>query len=100
MDSQVIKLLFLRAIKPKRANYVIVHSTSKAFAETPKGRNYQILCEGPSKPLPFTLAEIENLDNLQIIELETMIELRRRKRAIEKQKTVYDKLFASIIKRS
>ncbi|MBC7525901.1 MAG: hypothetical protein H7239_15880 [Flavobacterium sp.] len=72
---------------------------TKALTET-NSKNYQILCDGPSKPLPFILAEIEALDNLQIIELETMIELRRRKRAIEKQKTLYDRLFASLVKRS
>ena len=98
MNAKEIKALFLKAVQPRKVTYLIVHSTLGAFTETQK--NYKIICETPSKPLPFTLAEIEALDNLQIIELETMIELRRRKRAIEKQKTVYDKLFASIIKRS
>ena len=95
MNYKIIQALFLKAKTPAKVKYKILHDNSIAGA-----KKFKIICQSPSKPLPFTFDQIENLDEEQVIQLQTMLELRRRKRAIEKQKNVYDRLFASIIKRS
>lgn len=91
----IIKALFQKATQPKKVKYTILHDNSAAGA-----KKFKIICQSPSKPLPFTFEQVENLDEEQVIELETMIELRRRKKQIEKQKILYNKLFASLQNRS
>lgn len=94
-NYKIIEAIFLKATKPKKVKYTILHDNSTAGA-----KKFKIICQSPSKPLPFTFEQVENLDEEQVIELQTMLELRRRKKQIEKQKILYDKLFASLQNRS
>ncbi len=93
--NAIIKDLLIKAIKPKKVKFLIVHSTADV-AKAATGKNYTIICEIPSKPLPFTLSQIDALDSEQIIELERMIELRRRKKELVKKESAYTNLLKKI----
>jgi hypothetical protein len=93
--QNTIKALLAKAIKPKKVKFLIVHSTED-LAKATTGKNYTIICQSPAKPLPFTLSQIEALDAEQITELETMIELRRRKKELVKKESAYINLLKKI----
>ena len=90
-NYKIIEAIFLKAKQPTKVKYTILHDNSSSGA-----KKFKIICQSPSKPLPFTFDQIENLDEEQVIKLQTMLELRRRKKQIEKQRILYNKLFASL----
>ena len=95
MRLQTITEILKNAIRPNKVKYTLLHESTKVPTAS-KGKNYKIICQSPKKPLPFSLAQIEALDAEQVEELQTMIELRRRKRELEKKNLLYNSLLKKI----
>lgn len=91
MKQSIIFDLLKKAIKPAKVQYTILDDSTKATSAS-QGKNYKIICQSPKKPLPFTFEQIEALDAEQVEDLQTMLELRRRKRELEKKTLVYKSL--------
>lgn len=69
MNTTIIRALFLRATKPKTANYKVMHDNTPTG-----GKSYTIICENN---LVFTKDQILQLEDAQADLLEQILKLRK-----------------------
>ena len=69
MKTNIIRALFLKATKPKTANYKVVHDNTPTG-----GKSYTIICENN---LVFTKDQILQLEDAQADLLEQILKLRK-----------------------
>ena len=69
MKTNIIRALFLKATKPKTANYKVMHDNTPTG-----GKSYTIICENN---LVFTKDQILQLEDAQADLLEQILKLRK-----------------------
>ena len=69
MKTNIIRALFLKATKPKTANYKVMHDNTPT-----SGKSYTIICENN---LVFTKDQILQLEDAQADLLEQILKLRK-----------------------
>lgn len=84
MKTNIIRALFLKATKPKTANYKVMHDNTPTG-----GKSYTIVC---SSNLVFTKEQILQLEDKQAELLEQILKLRK----VTKKLKAYEQNFKAI----